>query len=122
MPECSYSVKQLAKARSGSEPILHTLASDEPMPFTFRRLISPLLQAPGYRFFPTPAIVEIPFGAVAQLGERCVRNAEVEGSTPFRSTSCSPLRVKALSFTGASIQQAVELMLYFAIALARGLL
>jgi hypothetical protein len=25
------------------------------------------------------------FGAVAQLGERCVRNAEVEGSTPFRS-------------------------------------
>ena len=24
-------------------------------------------------------------GAVAQLGERCVRNAEVEGSTPFRS-------------------------------------
>jgi hypothetical protein len=28
-------------------------------------------------------------GAVAQLGERCVRNAEVEGSTPFRSTSHS---------------------------------
>jgi ribosomal protein S18 acetylase RimI-like enzyme len=26
------------------------------------------------------------FGAVAQLGERCVRNAEVEGSSPFRST------------------------------------
>ncbi len=25
-------------------------------------------------------------GAVAQLGERCVRNAEVEGSTPFGST------------------------------------
>ena len=25
-------------------------------------------------------------GAVAQLGERSVRNAEVEGSTPFRST------------------------------------
>ena len=25
-------------------------------------------------------------GAVAQLGERCVRNAEAEGSTPFRST------------------------------------
>ena len=30
-------------------------------------------------------------GAVAQLGERCVRNAEVEGSTPFRSTSRNPL-------------------------------
>src|SRR5262245_2846095 len=28
-------------------------------------------------------------GAVAQLGERCVRNAEVEGSTPFRSTCLS---------------------------------
>ena len=25
-------------------------------------------------------------GAVAQLGERCVRNAEVEGSIPFGST------------------------------------
>ncbi len=24
-------------------------------------------------------------GLVAQLGERCVRNAEVEGSNPFRS-------------------------------------
>jgi hypothetical protein len=29
-------------------------------------------------------------GAVAQLGERCVRNAEVEGSTPFRSTLFIP--------------------------------
>ena len=27
------------------------------------------------------------FGLVAQLGERCVRNAEVEGSNPFRSTT-----------------------------------
>jgi hypothetical protein len=26
------------------------------------------------------------YGAVAQLGERSVRNAEVEGSIPFRST------------------------------------
>ena len=32
------------------------------------------------------AILSPAFGAVAQLGERCVRNAEVEGSTPFRST------------------------------------
>ena len=31
-----------------------------------------------------------PLGAVAQLGERCVRNAEVEGSTPFGSTSGKP--------------------------------
>ena len=29
---------------------------------------------------------KLTLGAVAQLGERCVRNAEVEGSTPFRST------------------------------------
>ena len=29
------------------------------------------------------------YGPVAQLGERCVRNAEAEGSIPFRSTkSC----------------------------------
>jgi hypothetical protein len=31
------------------------------------------------------------FGAVAQLGERRVRNAKVEGSTPFRSTIKHPL-------------------------------
>ena len=28
-------------------------------------------------------------GAVAQLGEHLVRNEEVEGSIPFRSTLCS---------------------------------
>ena len=28
-------------------------------------------------------------GVVAQLGERSVRNAEVEGSTPFNSTASS---------------------------------
>ena len=39
------------------------------------------------------AIFEGILGAVAQLGERCVRNAEVEGSTPFRSTSRNPLTV-----------------------------
>ena len=37
---------------------------------------------------------EIPFatrrGAVAQLGERSVRNAEVEGSIPFGSTNAKP--------------------------------
>lgn len=34
-----------------------------------------------------PVVTDDKFnGAVAQLGERCVRNAEVEGSTPFRST------------------------------------
>ena len=37
-------------------------------------------------------------GAVAQLGERCVRNAEVEGSTPFRSTGSVYWR---LSLAGA---------------------
>ena len=29
-------------------------------------------------------------GPVAQLGERCVRIAEVEGSNPFRSTKSRP--------------------------------
>src|SRR5580704_4849728 len=37
-------------------------------------------------------------GAVAQLGERCVRNAEVEGSTPFRSTSQCPLTRRVSGF------------------------
>ena len=31
-----------------------------------------------------------PAGAVAQLGERSVRNAEVEGSIPFRSINLNP--------------------------------
>ena len=34
---------------------------------------------------------EISYGPVAQLGERCVRIAEAEGSTPFRSTSTVPV-------------------------------
>jgi integrase len=37
-------------------------------------------------------------GAVAQLGERCVRNAEVEGSTPFRSTCFKPCRNKSFCY------------------------
>ncbi len=40
-----------------------------------------------------------PAGAVAQLGERSVRNAEVEGSIPFRSTCkslfCNNLRQRS---------------------------
>ena len=31
-------------------------------------------------------LIKMIIGAVAQLGERSVRNAEVEGSTPFGST------------------------------------
>ena len=43
-------------------------------------------------------------GAVAQLGERCVRNAEVEGSTPFRSTLFSLLRRRGcMPFAGSEL-------------------
>ena len=40
------------------------------------------------------AVLESPAfrGAVAQLGERRVRNAKVEGSIPFRSTIPFPFR------------------------------
>jgi hypothetical protein len=39
-----------------------------------------------------PSSRESKIGAVAQLGERCVRNAEVEGSIPFGSSlRCSAL-------------------------------
>ena len=48
----------------------------------------------GLRAAPWPALREQPGrawvangGAVAQLGERRVRNAKVEGSIPFRSIS-----------------------------------
>ena len=44
-----------------------------------------LLAAPAPPHY-NPALIR---GAVAQLGERCVRNAEVEGSIPFRSTNFS---------------------------------
>ena len=44
---------------------------------------------------PAAALESGILGAVAQLGERCVRNAEVEGSTPFRSTFVKPCRNKS---------------------------
>ncbi len=31
------------------------------------------------------------YGPVAQMGERCVRNAEVRGSIPLRSTNFQPI-------------------------------
>ena|GEM_PF-4641202 len=37
------------------------------------------------------------FGAIAQLGERCVRNAEVGGSTPLRSNGVKPCKITACS-------------------------
>jgi hypothetical protein len=49
-----------------------------------RRLKSDVYPMAGHR--------RVHSGAVAQLGERCVRNAEVEGSTPFRSTCDSSLQ------------------------------
>ena len=44
-------------------------------------------------------------GLVAQLGERCVRNAEAEGSIPFKSTtSCvSSTPISRLTSCGAQI-------------------
>jgi hypothetical protein len=42
--------------------------------------IARLFGVPGFSGPPEPC------GAVAQLGERRVRNAKVEGSIPFRST------------------------------------
>ena len=33
--------------------------------------------------------IPLPCGAVAQLGERCVRNAEVRGSIPLGSIRCA---------------------------------
>lgn len=38
-----------------------------------------------FKFFKVKS--HVTFGAIAQLGERYVRNVEVEGSTPFCSTS-----------------------------------
>ena len=49
-------------------------------------------------------------GAVAQLGERRVRNAKVEGSIPFRSISPPSMAVHELlrpSTTGPSIEKSI---------------
>jgi hypothetical protein len=54
-------------------------------------------------------------GAVAQLGERRVRNAKVEGSIPFRSTKFFP---SILSAVRASTLTAFSFPLAFAIFLA----
>ena len=43
-------------------------------------------------------------GAVAQLGERRVRNAKVEGSIPFRSTNLP--RVRAVARPRSSVDRA----------------
>ena len=46
-----------------------------------------------------------PCGAVAQMGERCNRTAEVRGSIPLGSTTKGPeilFKIKSLISTGAS--------------------
>ena len=55
-------------------------------------------------------IVPIVIGAVAQLGERCVRNAEVEGSSPFGSI-WTPGVSDALSLTLAAFTAVVRPLL-----------
>jgi hypothetical protein len=50
------------------------------------RGISFRLDSPPRHFYNAFTATTAKLGPVAQLGERCVRNAEVEGSTPFRST------------------------------------
>ena len=49
-----------------------------------------LTLSPTRAYIPRSHVWKI--GPVAQLGERCVRNAEVRGSTPLRSTSLRELR------------------------------
>ena len=52
------------------------------------------------RMLPHAASVQLEYhGAVAQLGERCVRNAEVEGSIPFRSTILAKAGSPAFCFS-----------------------
>ena len=46
---------------------------------------------------PMSDIVMLPSGAVAQLGERLVRNQQVMGSIPFGSIRCIPIAPKGLS-------------------------
>jgi hypothetical protein len=43
-------------------------------------------------------------GAVAQLGERRVRNAKVEGSIPFRSTNFLPFRALTVARRTPSVK------------------
>ena len=45
-------------------------------------------------------------GLVAQLGERCVRNAEVEGSIPFGSTK--PTAGNSLRIAGRNFVMRLE--------------
>ena len=45
-----------------------------------------MLESRAFRCPGVSRISQKPCGAVAQLGERRVRNAKVEGSIPFRST------------------------------------
>ena len=65
--------------KSPCSPLSNNLNFNEGKYFTgvFRSLWKSFNKTPKFDYI---------FGAVAQLGERSVRNAEVEGSTPFGST------------------------------------
>lgn len=51
------------------------------------------------------ALTHAGFGAVAQLGERDVRNVEAEGSNPFRSTRYNNMTGPAtlIAFAGSVV-------------------
>ena len=55
-------------------------------------------QCPGLQSKSAPCKIHLSVGAVAQLGERCVRNAEVGSSTLLRSTKRKPSRNQALDY------------------------
>ena len=59
------------------------------------------------------------YGLVAQLGERCVRNAEVEGSIPFRSTMKKSVlkNFSTLFFSGINFLTKFDIYTLYAIYL-----
>jgi len=50
-----------------------------------------------------PAMLRLRSGAVAQMGERCVRNAEVRGSIPLGSTIFKPNKHRALRHVNSTV-------------------
>src|SRR5688572_5728335 len=59
---------------------------------------------PPWRLITIPPLID---GAVAQLGERRVRNAKVEGSIPFRSTN-STLRALRFRLTALPVAPSLQ--------------
>jgi hypothetical protein len=103
---CSSGVEQRIRNAwvGGSNPLNGT---------RFRSLREPHLAQPTIWATPGEAFKESVDGPVAQLGERVVRNDEVVGSIPIRSTTQKPLSYSLLRPSGRGPDWAHSFLMHY---------